>query len=168
VRLFGVCSRSRFFFIYLLKGLLTLEEQPGRAKDLLGSPGEGFIKPIFYPKGVAAVLKEISGVHLMDNKKTGDQLALEYALAAAVLHPYGRNLEILQLAARKMYWRLGENMTVFNKSWQALKEKLWSMESEPFSDLRYVMKSFQENGIHYVETAIEEAKKAIHDELFRK
>jgi hypothetical protein len=42
------------------------------------------------------------------------------------------------------------------------------MESEPFLDLRYLMKSFQENGIHYVETTLEEAKKAIHNELVRK
>ncbi|GAC1657812.1 MAG: hypothetical protein NVS4B7_03870 [Ktedonobacteraceae bacterium] len=104
----------------------------------------------------------------MNNTKTGDQMALEYALVTTILHPYARNLEVLQLAAHKMYWRMGENMTAFNKSWQALEEKLWSMESEPFSDLRYLMKSFQENGIHYVETATEEAKKAIHNELFRK
>ena len=104
----------------------------------------------------------------MDDKKMGDEMALQYALATAVLHPYGRNLELLQLAAHKMYWRMGENMTAFNKFWQALEEKLWSMESEPFSDLRYLMKSFQENGIRHVETGIEEAKKAIHNELFRK
>ena len=98
----------------------------------------------------------------------GDEIALEYALVTVVLHPYGRNSEILQLAAHKMYWRLGENMTAFNTFWQALKEKLWSMEPEPFSDLRYLMKTFQEHGIHHVEAAIEEAEKAIHDELFRK
>jgi len=104
----------------------------------------------------------------MDNKKTGDEIALEYALATTVLHPYGRNLEHLQLAAHKMYWRLGENMTAFNTSWQALEEKLWSMEAEPFSDLRYLMKSFQENGIHHVETATQKAKKVVHKELFTK
>ena len=104
----------------------------------------------------------------MDDKKTGDEMALQYALATAVLHPYGRNLELLRLAAHKMYWRMGENMTAFNRFWQALEEKLWSMESEPFSDLRYLMKSFQENRIHHVETAMEEAKKAVHNELFRK
>jgi len=63
---------------------------------------------------------------------------------------------------------MGENLTAFNTFWQALEEKLWSMESEPFSDLRYLMKSFQENGIYHVETAIEKAKKAIHNELFSK
>jgi hypothetical protein len=77
-------------------------------------------------------------------------------------------LELLQLAAHKMYWRMGENLTAFNTFWQALEEKLWSMESEPFSDLRYLMMSFQENGINHVETAIEKAKKAIHNELFSK
>src|SRR5438132_11986247 len=110
----------------------------------------------------------MSSAYLMDDKKAGDERALQYALATTVLHPYGRNIELLQLAAHKMYWRLGENATAFNTFWQALEEKLWRMESEPFSDLRYLMKSFQESGIQYVEIGIEEAKKAIHKELFRK
>ncbi|SRR6266571_762942 len=154
--------------IYLHKGLLALEEQPEKAKDFLETAREGFVEPTFYSLGLSAVLKEISGVYSMDDKKTGDERALQYALVATVLHPYSRNLELLQLAAHKMYWRLGENMTTFNKSWQALEEKLWDMESEPFSDLRYLMKSSQENGIHSVKTALEEAKKAVHNELFRK
>ena len=104
----------------------------------------------------------------MDGKKTGDETALHYALAAAVLHPYGRNLELLQFAARKMYWRLGENRTAFNKLWQSLEEKLWSMDAEPFSDLRHFVKSFQENGIHHLEIATEKAKQVVHDELFNK
>jgi len=154
--------------IYLHKGLFTLEEQPKKAKDCLESARESFVESPFYSRGLSEVLKEISGAYLMEDKKTGDEKALEYALATVVLHPYGRNLELLQLAAHKMYWRMGENMTAFNKFWQALEEKLWRMESEPFSDLRHLMKSFQENGIHYVETALEKAKKAIHNELFRK
>ncbi len=154
--------------IYLHKGLVVLEEQPRRAKDFLESARESFVEPSFYSKGLSEVLKEISGVYLMDNKEMGDEMALQYALAATVLHPYGRNLEILQLAAHKMYWRMGENMIAFNKFWRALGEKLWSMESEPFLDLRYLMKSFQENGIHHVEAGIEAARKAIHNELFRK
>ncbi len=154
--------------IYLHKGLLALEEHPKKAKDLLEGAREGFIEPIFYSKGVAEVFKEISGAYLMDDKKTGDEKALQYALAAVVFHPYGRNLELLQLAAHKMYWRMGENMTAFNTSWQALEEKLWSMESEPFSDMRYLLKTLQANGISRIETAIEKAKKAIHNELFRK
>lgn len=154
--------------IYLHKGLFFLEEQSKKAKDFLESARESFVEPPFYPKGLSEVFKEISAIHLMNNKKTGDQMALQYALATAVLHPYGRNLEILQLAAHKMYWRIGENMTAFNKSWQALEEELWCMESEPFSDLRYLLRSFQENGIHYVEIAIEKAKKAVHNGLFSK
>jgi len=67
-----------------------------------------------------------------------------------------------------MYWRLGDNITAFNTFWQTMKEKLWNMESDPFSDLRYLMKSFQENGIRYIETAMEEAEKAIQNELLRK
>ena len=152
----------------LHKGLLILEEHPTKARDFLEIARESFVKPLFYPKGLSEALKEISGVHLMDNKKMGDQEALEYALTTTILHPYGRNLELLQLVAHKMYWRMGENMTAFNTFWQALEEKLWSMESEPFSDLKYLMKSLQENGIHHVETGIEAAKKAILQELFRK
>ena len=129
--------------IYLHKGLLNLEEQPKKAKDFLESAREGFVEPTFYSRGLAEVLKEISGAYLMDDKKTGDEMALQYALATVVLHPYGRNLELLQLAAHKMYWRMGENLTAFNTFWQALEEKLWSMESEPFSDLRYLMMSFK-------------------------
>jgi len=154
--------------IYLHKGLLILEEHPGRAKDFLGSAREGFVEPTFYSKGLSEVLKELSGAYLMSNKKMEDQMAFHCALVATILHPYGRNLEILQLAAHKVYWRLGENLTAFNKFWQALEEKLWSMESEPFSDLRYLMKSSQENGIRSVETAVAEAKKTIQNELFRK
>jgi len=165
--LFGTPGKGKGH-IYLHKGLVVLEEQPKKAKDFLESAREIFVEPPFYSKGVSEVLKEISGAYLMDNKKTGDEIALEYALATTVLHPYGRNLEHLQLAAHKMYWRLGENMTAFNTSWQALEEKLWSMESEPFSDLRYLMKSFQENGIHHVETATQKAKKVVHKELFTK
>ncbi len=67
-----------------------------------------------------------------------------------------------------MYWRMGENLTAFNTYWQALEEKLWNIDSEPFSDLKYFMKSFPESGILHVETALEAAKKAIHLELFRK
>jgi tetratricopeptide (TPR) repeat protein len=154
--------------IYLHKGMLALEEHPEKAKDFLESARDGFVEPTFYPRGLSEALKEISGIYLMDDRKSGDELALRYALATAVLHPYGRNVELLQLAAHKMYWRMGENLTAFNKFWQALEEKLWSMESEPFSDLKYLMKSFQENGIHHVETGIEVAKKAVHNELFRK
>jgi len=65
-----------------------------------------------------------------------------------------------------MYWRMGENRSAFNTFWRALEEKVWSMEAEPFSDLRDLVKSFQEKGIDHVETAMEQAKKAIHDELF--
>ena len=154
--------------IDLHKGMLALEERPKKAKDLLESAREGFVEPTLYLKGLAEVFKEISGAYLMDDRKTGDEMALQYALATAILHPYGTNLELLQLAAHKMYWRTGENMTAFNKCWQALEAKLWSMESEPFSDLRYLMKSLQENGIYHVEAALEKAKKAIHNEQLRK
>jgi len=154
--------------IYLHKGMFILEEQPKKAKDFLEVAREGFVEPTLYSRGLSEVFKELSGVYLMGDKKTGDEIALQYALATVVLHPYGRNLELLQLAAHKMYWRMGESMTAFNTFWQALEEKLWSMELEPFSDLRYVMKTFQENGIYHVETAIEKAKKAIHTELLKK
>ncbi len=154
--------------IYLHKGRLALEEQPKKAKDFLESAREGFVEPIVYSRGLAEVFKEISGVYLMDDKKTGDEIAFQYALATTVLHPYGRNVELLQLAAHKMYWRMGENRTAFNTLWQGLEEKLWSMESEPFSDLRYFMKSFQDNGISHIEAAIVKARKAIQNELLRK
>lgn len=150
---------------YLHKGLAFLEEQPKKSKDLLESAHENFAEPPFYLKGVSEVFKEISVSYLMDNKKTGDEIAFEYALATTVLHPYGRNVENLQVAAHKMYWRLGEDMTAFNKSWFALEEKLWRMESGPFLDFRYMMQSFPENGIHHIEIAIEEAKKAVYKEL---
>lgn len=154
--------------IYLHKGRIALEEQPKKAKDFLESARESFVEPIVYSQGLAEVFKEISGVYLMDDKKTGDEIAFQYALATAVLHPYGRNVELLQLVAHKMYWRMGENRAAFNTLWLALEEKLWRMESEPFSDLRYFMKSFQGNGISHIEAAIVKARKAIEHELFRK
>ena len=154
--------------IYLHKGLLVLEEQPKKAIEFLEGARESFAEPPFYSKGLSEVYKEIGGVYLMDDKIAKDQKAVEYALAATVLHPYGRNLEMLQLAAHKLYWRLGENMTAFNTFWQTLKEKIWSMESEPFSDLRYLINSFQEQGIQHVEIAIATAEKAIYAELFSK
>jgi hypothetical protein len=101
----------------------------------------------------------------MDDRKSEDVRALEYALAAAVLHPYSRNIELLQLAARRMYWRIGENRSAFNNFWQTLEERLWRMDAEPFSDLRYLMKAFPENDISYVETALEKARNAVQDEL---
>lgn len=153
--------------IYLHKGLLILEERPAKAKDFLEIARKGFIEPSFYPTGLSEAFKEISGIFLMNNKKTGDLAALQYALVATILHPYGRNLETLQLAAHKMYWRLGEKMTAFNTFWQEQEEKLWSMDSEPFSDLRYLVKSFQEHGIYRIEAALEKAKQAVHDELFK-
>lgn len=151
--------------IYLHKGRLALEEQPKKAKDFLESARESFVEPIVYSQGLAEVCKEISGVYLMDDKKMGDEIALQYALATVALHPYRRNVELLQLAAHKMYWRMGENRATFNTLWQTLEEKLWSMESEPFSDLRYLMKSFHDNGIAHVESAIVKARKAIQNEL---
>ncbi len=154
--------------IYLHKGMLALEEQPEKARDLLENAREGFVKPTLYVKGLAEVCKELSGAYLMDDRKTGDEMAFQYALATAILHPYGTNVALLQLAARKMYWRTGESMTAFNRFWQTVEAKLWSMESEPFSDLRYLMKSLPENGIYHVETALEKAKNAIHNELLRK
>jgi len=42
--------------------------------------------------------------------------------------------------------------------WLTLEEQ---PKSEPFSDLRYFMKSFQDNGIAHVEAAIVKARKAI-------
>ena len=71
----------------------------------------------------------------------------------------------LQVAAHKMNWHLGEDMMAFKKSWHSLEEKLWRMESEPFSDFRYMLKAFPENGVHHIETAMEEAKKAVYKEL---
>jgi hypothetical protein len=154
--------------IYLHKGLLTLEEQPKKAKDYLETASEGFVKPMFYPRGLSEVFKEICGAYLMDDKKMGDEMALQYALVTVVLHPYGRNLELLQLATHKMYWRMGENMAAFNKFWRTLVEKLWRMESEPFSVLRHLMISFHENDIHYTEAALQQARKTVDDELYRK
>ncbi len=154
--------------IYLHKGLLTLEERPKKAKDYLESAREGFIKPLFYPRGISEVFKEISGLYLMDDKKIGDEMALHYAFATVILHPYGRNLALLQLAARQMYWRTGENVTAFKKYWRSLEEKLWRMDSEPFSVLRHLMMSFHESGIQHIEMALEQARKAVNDELFRK
>lgn len=151
--------------LYLHRGLLALEERPEKAKDLLENAREGFVEPILYARGLSEVFKETSGAYLMDDRKTGDERAVEYAFVAAVLHPYGRNIELLQLAAHKMYWRMGENGRVFNTFWHALGERFWSMESEPFSDLRYLMKSFPENGIAHVETAVEKVNKAIQAEL---
>jgi tetratricopeptide (TPR) repeat protein len=149
----------------LHKGMFALEERPEKAKDILENAREGFTEPVFYSRGLSEAFKEISSLYLMDDRKSEDERALEYALVAAVLHPYGRNLELLQLAAHKMYWRMGENRTAFNNFWQTLEERLWSMESEPFSDLRYLMKAFHEHGISHVEMALEKARKAIQDEL---
>lgn len=154
--------------IYLHKGQLALEEEPKKAKDFLESAREGFIEPSVYSHGLARVFKEMSGVYLMDEKKTGDEMAFQYALMAAVLYPYGRNVELLQQVAHQMYWRMGENKAAFNTLWQGLEEKLWRMDAEPFSDLRYFVKSFQDNGIAHVEAAIVKARKAIQHELFRK
>ena len=154
--------------IYLHKGRLALEEQPKKAKDFLESAREGFIEPIVHSHGLAGVFKEMSGIYMMDGKKTGDEMAFQYALVAAILYPYGRNVELLQQVAHQMYWRMGENRAAFNTLWQGLEEKLWRMDAEPFSDLRYFMKSFQDNGIAHVEAALEKARKAIHNELFSK
>ena len=153
--------------LYLHKELLVLEEHPIKAKDFLDIARQGFVEPAFYSRGLSRVLKEASGVYLMDDKKTSDAQAVQHALVATVLHPYGRNLEHLQLAAHKMYWRMGESMTAFTTFWQALEEKLWCMECEPFSDLRYMMQSFQEDGISHIETALAKGKKAVDTELFR-
>ena len=154
--------------IYHHKGLIVLDDHPAKAKDFLEIAREGFVKPLFYPKGLSEVFKEISGIHFMENKKMGDQLALQYALATTILHPYGQNLEILQLAAHKMYWRIGEKTTTFNTFWQTLEEKLWSMDSEPFSSLKYFIKSFPENAMHRIEAGLEVARKTMYNELFRK
>ncbi len=151
--------------IALHKGLVTLEEQPKKAQDFLEMAHERYIEPVFYPKGLSDTLKEISVMHAMEGKKSEDETAFNYALVAAILHPYGRNLETLQVAAHKMYWRLGESKQAFNTFWRAIEEKLWSMDIEPFSDLRYLVMSFQEHGIQLIETALEKVKKAIRDEL---
>jgi transcriptional regulator with XRE-family HTH domain len=152
----------------LHKGMFALEERPEKAMDILENAREGFTEPIFYAHGLSETFKEISSLYLMDDRKSEDERALQYALAAAVLHPYSRNIELLQLAARKMYWRMGENRTAFNTFWQTLEERLWRMDAEPFSDLRYLMKAFPENGISYVETSLEKARHAVQDELSRK
>lgn len=152
--------------LYLHQGLAALEEQPKKASDLLESARCIFVEPPFYTKGVSEVFKEISGLYMMDNKKMGDELAIEYALATVILHPYGRNLENLQVAAHKIYWRTGENRTAFERFWYALEERLWRMESGAFSDLRYLMKSLSENGIPSIEAALEMAKQAVHQEMF--
>ena len=148
----------------LHKGIVALEEQPEKAKDILENAREGFTEPIFYSRGLAETFKEISNLYAMDGKKGGDERSLEYALVAAVLHPYSRTIELLRLAAHKMYWQLGENRTAFNTFWQALEEKLWRMESEPFSDLRYFLKAFPESGISHVEAALDKARLAVQDE----
>lgn len=149
----------------LHKGIFALEEQSEKAKDLLENAREGFTEPIFYARGLAEAFKEISNLYVMDERKGGDERSLEYALTATVLHPYSRTIELLRLAAHKWYWRLGENRTAFNTFWQALEEKLWRMEAEPFSDLRYFLKAFPESGIASIQTALEKAKQAVQDEL---
>lgn len=154
--------------IALHQGLLTLEEQPAKAKDYLENACENYVKPALYPKGLSEACKEISGIYLMDDKKMGDEKALQYAVVTTILHPYGRNIELLQLAAHKIYWRMGENRKVFQIFWRALEEKVWRMEAEPFSDLRHLVKFFPESGIQQIEAALEKAKQAAYDELFEK
>ncbi len=149
------------------KGLILLEEQPKKARDFLESACENFDQPPFYSKGVSETFKELASIHSLENKKTGDEKALEYALATVVLHPYKRNVEILQLTTHKMYWRLGESSAAFNTHWQMLKEKLWRMESEPFASLRSFIQIFQERGVRHIESALEIAEQAIQNELFR-
>lgn len=152
--------------ISLHKGLLTLEEQPAKARDILESAHENFVKPTLYPKGLSEVCREISGAYLIDDRKTGDEKAFQYAVVTTILHPYGRNIELLQLTAHKMYWRMGENRVAFKAFWRAIEEKVWCMEAEPFSDLRHLVTLFPESGIHQIEVALERARQAIHDELF--
>jgi len=154
--------------ISLHKGLLTLEEQPARARDFLEIARENFARPTLYPKGLAEACKEISGAYLMDDRKMGDEKAFQYAVVTTILHPYGRNIELLQLTAHKIYWRMGENRKAFQYFWRAVEEKVWRMEAEPFSDLRHLVTSFPESGIQQIEAALEKAKKAIHAELFEK
>jgi hypothetical protein len=152
--------------IYFHRGLLAIEEKPKKAREFFERALEGFVGPVFFSKGLSEVLREISIGHLMDGKKFEDQKALHYALVSTILSPYGRNLEVLGLAAHKTYWHLGESITAFNKYWRNLEEKLWCMDSEPFSDLRYLLKSFGfDRGKHHLETAIRRANKAINDEL---
>lgn len=154
--------------ISLHKGLLTLEEQPQKAKDYLEVARENFVKPTLYPKGLAEACREISGAYLIDDRKTGDEKAVQYALVTMILHPYGRSIELLQLTAHKIYWRMGENRVAFKTCWRALEEKVWHMEVEPFSDLRYLIASFPESGVHQIEVALAKAKQAVYDELFER
>lgn len=152
--------------ISLHKGLLALEEHPGKAKDCLESAREHFVNPTLYPKGLSEACREISGAYLMDDQKIGDEKAFQYALVTTILHPYGRNIDLLQLVAHKIYWRMGENRKAFQIFWRALEENVWRMEAEPFSDLRYLVTSFQMSGIRQIEGALEKAKQAVYDELF--
>jgi tetratricopeptide (TPR) repeat protein len=154
--------------LYLRKGSLVAEEKVTRSMDFYSMAREGYKSPAFYPKGLSEVLREMSVIYSMDTKNApaSIRLALQYALVAVILHPYGENLDVLAHTAYMIYRRLGESIVAFKKYWQDLKGKVWLMDSDPFSDLRILMESFEfTRGSSHIEAGLNQAEAVVSAEL---
>jgi hypothetical protein len=106
----------------------------------------------------------LSELETRRKQSTFPDRTLEYALAAALLHPYGKNLETLRFAATRSYWRL-DSIAAFKSAWNRLEEQFRRMEGS-FSDLRQLREALgHEQSIEYREKTFTQLQAIIHAEL---
>jgi hypothetical protein len=133
---------------------LYAEEKPSRVMDMLQKALYAFLEPIYYPKGLSMVFREMSQLYssLQHYKEE-----LQYALAATIFHPYGRSLEALQDSIPTTRWSMGGKE--FEKLWMESMQRVWGMDGEPFCHLKPLLKSFgEQQWRQHVRTAIQSAE----------
>lgn len=146
--------------IALHRGILLADKNPRRAKEYYENGWSGYTEPIFYPMGLARILMEISVLELQAGSQEADQRALRFALAAVVLHPYGRIVETLDEAIfRNHRWMDGLKFSGFLKG---LKEELLRMDTEPFDVLMRRAYFYEPSAVPtHLERALEQIDQAV-------
>jgi hypothetical protein len=130
----------------LYEGNTVATSKPSRAMVAYEAAVQGFTEQAFYPIGLARVFRAISRLEFDRSCSRGGQLgsaqsALEYALAATLLHPYARNAETVANAAFALYTRLGSGDSARKRlrgDLQELVHKALAMREGPFQHLKHL------------------------------
>ncbi len=143
---------------HLSFGLLESGTAPAKAREHFELAREAYSHGLFYRKGLGSALRSLS--RLQDGAKETLPHAAEYALVAALVHPYRQSLEVLEEVAMRVYFTLcdsvGQRYAAF---WRNQGERVARMSEDPFTLLRGLIET--PGGAVSLQTALARAERAI-------
>lgn len=152
--------------VLLTRGRVRYLKDSKQALELFRRACEHYRAPVFYSTGVARALQELSALLLEENRSEATKQAFEYALIAMILHPWGRQREMLQQAAYRVYREQGRDINKWSAFRCAVEEKLWRMDEDPFLDVARLVQAYGYNdGMGHLKMAAQRADKAIDEQL---